>query len=84
MEEAFMMIKWVTGVVLLSWGALSSAHDAQYYRLNPKALQQALETCPQKQPVQVDCEQLKTMASEVNDLVYQICINAKFIQISIN
>ncbi|HHF7346985.1 TPA: hypothetical protein ACPSKE_000142 [Legionella feeleii] len=52
-----------------------STRDEQYYRLNPQALQQAIKECPNKQPVQVSCQQLAAINSAVYELVYQIQIN---------
>ena len=66
------MFKYITTVVFMSWMASSAAHDADYYRLNPNVLQRALKACPEKQPSGMGCEQLKTIAVQLNDLAYQL------------
>lgn len=49
-----------------------STHDAQYYRLHPEALQQALKKCPAPQPEALSCEELSRIALDVNQLVYSL------------
>lgn len=66
------MFKYIATVVFLCWMGSPAAHDAEYYRQNPNALQQALKACPEKQPSAIGCEQLKTIAVQLNDLAYQL------------
>lgn len=51
------------------------AHDAKYYQLNPKALQQAIKECPDKAPLDISCAELKTVAERVNALSYELQMN---------
>jgi hypothetical protein len=55
--------------------ASCAAHDERYYSLHPNALQKAITACPQKPSSTVSCEQLKNIASRVNDLAYQLRLN---------
>lgn len=48
------------------------AHDEQYYRTNPKILNETLKSCPAKQPAKLSCAQLSAIAVEVNQLAYQL------------
>lgn len=60
-------------LAVLSFGLLACApKDAHYYSLHPKALQQAIEKCPNQHPEQVSCEQLKAVAISVNELALQL------------
>lgn len=68
-------IKYIFLIVASCWMAACSAHDERYYRLHPNALQKAITACPQKQPANVTCEQLRTIASRVNELAYQLRLN---------
>src|SRR5689334_4995987 len=45
--------------------------DANYYRFHPKALQTALQQCPQ-QSTAVSCDTLNHIADEVNQLAYAL------------
>lgn len=63
-------------VLIMSLGLLSCAtKDEAYYRTHPKALQEALKTCPDQQPAQVSCQQLQDMGKILNTLVYQLQSN---------
>lgn len=58
---------------LISSSALACvAHDEQYYRLHPRALQEAIKVCPQKQACGVSCARLKQVALDVNKLAYEL------------
>lgn len=52
--------------------AACSAHDAYYYRLHPKVLQKAIENCPEQQPADMSCDQLKQAALRVNQLSLEL------------
>ena len=69
------MIKHILLVTVSLWSAACAAHDGRYYSLHPMALQKALETCPQNKPRDVNCEQLKSIASRVNESANQLRIN---------
>jgi len=69
------MIKYIILGVSSLWMTACSAHDEQYYRLHPKLLQQALQTCPEKQSANISCEQLKDIALRVNEFAYQLQID---------
>lgn len=47
-------------------------HDAQYFKLHPKALQDAVAACPSRAPKLVSCDALHQIAIEVNELVYEL------------
>ncbi len=66
-------MKYILSIMmLLSYSFHVDAHDASYYLSHPEVLQQAITSCPQKQPRELSCEQLKPIAAEVNDLAYQL------------
>lgn len=44
--------------------------DSTYYRLHPKALEEAIKACPDESPAKVDCGKLALLATEVNQLGY--------------
>ena len=69
------MIKYILLLVASLWVAACAAHDERFYSLHPKALQQAIEKCPQHQPRDISCEQLKNIASRVNESAYQLRVN---------
>ena len=66
------MIKYFILVMASLWVVACMAHDERYYNLHPNALQKVIAECPQKQPTGISCEQLKNIASQVNDLAYQL------------
>ena len=68
-------MKYTLLVLIACWGIHCSAHDAQYYGLHPKDLQQAIAGCPGKQPRDLSCDQLKDIAYTVNQLAYQLQLN---------
>lgn len=47
-------------------------HDEQYYRIHPKALQEAVAECPGKAPKLLNCDELHNIAIKVNELVYEL------------
>lgn len=69
------MGKWLflmmTSLVLMACGQ----HDDIYYRLNPKALQQAVQSCLNKQGRSLNCEKIKSIANEIEELAYQLQTN---------
>lgn len=69
------MIKYSVGLILSLVAAVSMAHTERYYNLHPDALQKAMAACPQKQPRDISCEQLKAIALRVNNLAYQLRLN---------
>lgn len=52
-----------------------TAHDEQYYRTNPKILNETLKNCPATQPKDISCAQLSAIAMDVNKLGYQLQMN---------
>jgi hypothetical protein len=66
------MIKYIVLAMISIWGTAYAAHDDYYFSLHPKVLQQALQTCPAKQPKGVNCDQLKNIALRVNESAYQL------------
>jgi hypothetical protein len=69
------MIKYGIGLMLSLIALISMAHTERYYNLHPDALQKAIAACPQKQPRDVSCDQLKVIALRVNKLAYQLRLN---------
>ena len=59
------------GLFLLGLSACSSENE-QSYSTRPKALQQALQKCPESAPKRVSCEQLSEIAVHVNALAYKL------------
>lgn len=52
-----------------------STKNEQYYRTNPQALEDAIKSCPAKQPSNLSCEQLANIASSVKELAYELQVN---------
>ncbi len=69
------MSKYVVLVLASLWVAACAAHDERYYSLHPKVLQKAITQCPKAHPVDISCEQLKHLASRVNQLAYELRLN---------
>ncbi len=69
------MMKFILLAVMSIWVVACSAHDEQYYRLHPVTLQQALKQCPEQQPGNLSCQQLKDIAKKMNVLAYQLRMN---------
>jgi hypothetical protein len=62
------------GLCLLGLSACSSESD-QSYSTRPKALQQALQKCPESAPKHVSCEKLSEIAVHVNALAYKLRVD---------
>lgn len=69
------MIKYIFLVIASLWMAACAAHNERYYSLHPKVLEAAIIACPEKSPTGISCEQLKIIASHVNELAYQLRLN---------
>ncbi len=52
-----------------------SEQGEQYYRSNPKVLQMAIKSCPEKQPAGLTCEQIQQLGSRLSSLAYQLQLN---------
>ena len=67
------MIKYIILMIgpLLAGNSVA-AQDANFYRLHPVELQQALEQCPATHPAGVSCEQLDECATRANTLVSEL------------
>ena len=50
----------------------NATKSERYYRLNPEALQKAIAACPEKNPKSISCDQLRSIALNINDLAYQL------------
>lgn len=66
------MIKYAFLLITILSISACSAHDPQYYREHPRALQQAIQQCPEKPPSQVSCDQLFAIAATMNDLAEKL------------
>ena len=71
------MIKYIMLVITSFWMVSCVAHNDRYYSLHPNVLQDAITECSNKPSKDVDCEQLKVIASKVNELAYQLRLNAQ-------
>lgn len=65
---------YIALLVIISLSGCSK-HDADYYRLHPKKLQEALKNCPSKAPAGMSCTELKTIAEHTSQLVYELQMN---------
>ncbi|CDZ78187.1 hypothetical protein BN59_02495 [Legionella massiliensis] len=52
-----------------------SSHNEHYYQIHPQALQDAIKSCPAKQPTPLSCEQLTSLAVAMNEIAYQLQTN---------
>ncbi len=66
------MIKTIMVATVSLWMTTCVAADEQYYRVHPHALEQALQACPKPPSASMSCEQLATIASEVNASAEQL------------
>jgi hypothetical protein len=57
------------------WILPCSAHDEHYYSVHPDVLRKVIVDCPKKQVSGVSCEQLNSLATQLNDLAYQLRSN---------
>lgn len=60
------MFKFISIIVLSFWVVGCTAQDANYYRLHPRALQDAIQTCPSSAPSGISCDALHHIAMELN------------------
>ena len=60
-------------MALITLGLVScAAKDEHYYLSHPKELQQALKSCPYKQPQGLNCDELQKLGEQMNNLAYQL------------
>ncbi|KGP62864.1 hypothetical protein EP47_05195 [Legionella norrlandica] len=61
-------------IILIALGLVSCQFkkDEQYYRSHPSELQKALKLCPNKQPDELNCQQLEEIGRRMNNLAYQL------------
>ncbi|WP_419418630.1 hypothetical protein ACNVED_08680 [Legionella sp. D16C41] len=69
------MVKNIIGCLLMVFLTSCMAHNKEYYRNNPQALQAALKQCPKKQPATVSCEELSDIAQDLNRYAYELQLN---------
>ena len=71
------MIKYITLMILPLWlSSCSEPHDATFYSLHPKYLQEAIEQCPEQHPDGVTtCEELNEIATRANELISELHYN---------
>lgn len=63
-------------VILMTMGLMScTSKNEQYYRSNPKALQNAVNACPNHQPPGLSCQQLEQLRDRLTHLAYQLQMN---------
>ncbi|MCW8397734.1 hypothetical protein OQJ26_02895 [Legionella sp. PATHC038] len=60
-------------VLFVILGVTSCSQDNEhYYKSHPNELQQAIKSCPQRQPRGLTCDQLEALANRMNQLAYQL------------
>jgi hypothetical protein len=64
----------ITSLALILLTACAPETEKQY-ATHPKALQQAMQQCPQKSPKHVSCTELGEIATRINQLAYQLQSN---------
>ncbi|PWY56352.1 hypothetical protein DGG96_02990 [Legionella qingyii] len=66
------MNKCLVALFVILGLASCSAKNEHYYKSHPNELQQAIKSCPEKQPQGMSCEQLEALANRMNKLAYQL------------
>ena len=61
----------IVGLVVTLLSACQT-RDEHFYRVNPKALQEAIENCPAEQPSGLTCDQINVIVNEVNLLATEL------------
>ena len=64
----------ITSIMFILLTSCASETEKQY-ATHPKALQQAMQECPQKAPKHVSCAVLGEIATRINQLAYQLQSN---------
>jgi len=73
MMKFYSRLALLCGVTLMMTAC--AAQNEQYFRVHPKALQEAIAACPAKAPKFVSCDTLREIAIKVNELVYELRMN---------
>ncbi|KTC89997.1 hypothetical protein OQJ18_06060 [Fluoribacter dumoffii] len=66
------MNKYLAVLLVISGLTSCSAKNEHYYKSHPNELQQAIKSCPKRQPQGMTCEQLEALANRMNQLAYQL------------
>jgi hypothetical protein len=69
------MMKYLILSLVVACLTACSGHDEHYFLVNPKALNEALEKCPNDHPYNITCTQLDAIAEDVNKLSYALQSN---------
>lgn len=69
------MNKYLVILLILGLTSCIGTKDEQYYRSNPKELQNAMKSCPNKQPEGLTCEHIEQLSNRMNSLAYQLQYN---------
>ncbi|KTD34110.1 secreted endonuclease [Legionella moravica] len=69
------MNKYLVMLFMIMGLTACSERGENYYRSNPKELQMAIKSCPNKQPEGLTCEQIGQLGSRMNSLAYQLQLN---------
>lgn len=69
------MIKYVFLGVATIFLVACAPKDEHYYRLHPRELEKVLKNCPAQHPAGIACDQLQSLALEVNQLAYTLQMN---------
>jgi hypothetical protein len=69
------MNKYLVMIFIIMGLTACSERGEHYYRSNPKELQMAIKSCPEKQPAGLTCEQIEQLGSRMNSLAYQLQLN---------
>ncbi|CAM2994098.1 secreted endonuclease [Legionella steigerwaltii] len=66
------MNKYLTVLFVILGLTSCTAKNEHYYKSHPNELQQAIKSCPNRQPQGLTCEQLEALANRMNKLAYQL------------
>lgn len=58
--------------IISLWITTGFAQDEHYYSVHPDALRKVIVDCPKKQANNISCEQLNHLATQLNELAYQL------------
>ena len=69
------MMRYFLVVLFAGLTLTASAQDERYYKLHPKALQQAIKECSIKKQSSLSCDNLLSIAVYVNEMAQQLQSN---------
>ncbi|KTD21571.1 hypothetical protein [Legionella londiniensis] len=66
------MFKQVLLLTLSLWISACTADEVHYYSTNPKALQKALDKCPDESPRHISCKKLESIAQQLKEYAFEL------------